>query len=714
MIGSPASYGDGSALTFDDTAVPGTTSIVIDPGTVVQPYSLVFNNNVLAYSFSSGVIGGAATVTLSGTAGVVFYNANTYTGGTYLENAEVLQLGPGASLGTGALTVNAGTVDLGGNSQAVTNLNGLAGTITSSSAALVTLTVGPNAPGSFGGVLQNGSGTLALIVNGTSLLTLTGTNTYSGGTTISAGTLQLGNGITNGVVAGNISDRSVLAFNNATAQTLSGLISGGGSLAVTGPGLVVLGNVGNTYSGSTTVSGGTLLVAADTDLGTAPSVVTPAAITLNGGVLQFTATSAYETPTISGSRGITLGVSGGTISVPPGGGAFTAASESALQYRGIISGPGSLTITGGTGTNSGTAPYLIELGGVSTYGNGGGTTTVNNAVLAWSNNGGNGPNNILPTSTILNLVNNGWFNFNNAVSNQTVAGLTGDATGKVTITNGGNACILTLDTSAGQTYTFPGVIGAQTLLGKTGGNGELSLVINGSGTQVLSGSNSYTGATTITSGTLELGNVNAVQGSIVTDNAAMNGLAFAASGATYNVGGLSGSGNISLLAVSGGSLTLNVNGTSTTTTTYSGALSGAGGLSNGGGTLLLTNSNSNYTGPTTITGGALVLANTAVLTPAWSNSGSITVGNGGTFAVTAGSAAGEFNLTAVTASVLKDVGFAAGANLGLQVLDPSFSYATTLANTPSGAGPGETWRRHPGSHDHEYVQRAHDDLGRHA
>ena len=97
-------------------------------------------------------------------------------------------------------------------------------------------------------------------------------------------------------------------------------------------------------------------------------------------------------------------------------------------------------------------------------------------------------------------------------------------------------------------------------------------MINGSGTQVLSGSNSYTGATTITSGTLELGNVNAVQGSIVTDNAAMDGLAFAASGATYNVGGLSGSGNISLLAVSGGSLTLNVNGTSTTTTTYSGAL----------------------------------------------------------------------------------------------------------------------------------------------
>ena len=168
---------------------------------------------------------------------MVFYNANTYTGGTYLESAELLQLGPGASLGTGALTVNAGTLDLGGNSQAVTNLNGLAGIITSSVASPVTLTVSPTASSAFGGLLQNGSGTLSLAMNGgTILLILSGTNSYSGGTTIRGGTLQLGNGVGNGSVAGNISNSGVLAFNNANpAQTYRGVICGNGILEALGP-----------------------------------------------------------------------------------------------------------------------------------------------------------------------------------------------------------------------------------------------------------------------------------------------------------------------------------------------------------------------------------------------------------------------------------------------------------------------------------------------
>lgn len=52
VIGNSTNYTDGSALTFDDTAVPGMTSIIINSGTV-SPASLVFNNNSLAYSFSA-------------------------------------------------------------------------------------------------------------------------------------------------------------------------------------------------------------------------------------------------------------------------------------------------------------------------------------------------------------------------------------------------------------------------------------------------------------------------------------------------------------------------------------------------------------------------------------------------------------------------------------------------------------------------------------
>ena len=59
----------------------------------------------------------------------------------------------------------------------------------------------------YGGVI---SGTGSLTKSGTGTLTLTGDNTYTGGTTISAGTLQIGNGGTTGSVAGNIVDNAAL------------------------------------------------------------------------------------------------------------------------------------------------------------------------------------------------------------------------------------------------------------------------------------------------------------------------------------------------------------------------------------------------------------------------------------------------------------------------------------------------------------------------
>ncbi len=125
------------------------------------------------------------------------------------------------------MTVNAGTVDLGGNSQSVTNFNGVAGTITSSVASRVTLTVGPTAASVFGGLLQNGAGTLSLAMNGPGLLTLSGTNTYSGATTISGGTLALAN-------AGAIQNSTANLSGGALAFAASGLTYNVGSLAGNG------------------------------------------------------------------------------------------------------------------------------------------------------------------------------------------------------------------------------------------------------------------------------------------------------------------------------------------------------------------------------------------------------------------------------------------------------------------------------------------------
>ena len=128
----------------------------------------------------------------------------------------------------------------------------------------------------------------------------------------------------------------------------------------------------------------------------------------------------------------------------------------------------------------------------------------------------------------------------------------------------------------------------------------------GSGTEVFAGANVYHGTTTISGGVLELANANAVENSTVAVNVA-GGLALATS-STYNVGGLSGSGNISLTAVDDSAATLSVGGNNQGTS-YSGVLAGLGSLIKAGtGTLVLAGTDT-YTGGTTVGGGTLQLGN---------------------------------------------------------------------------------------------------------
>ena len=270
-------------------------------------------------------------------------------------------------------------------------------------------------------------------------------------------------------------------------------------------------------------------------------------------------------------------------------------SEIDVGYSGVVSGTGNLTIIGGSGTNSATAPYIIELGGQSTYV---GATTVNNAVVS----GGS----ILPATTVLNLINNGWFNFSGSAATQTIAGLSGDATGRLSITNAFSADSLTIDSAAGQTCTFAGVIGAEILLNKTNGsNAELSLAISGSGTQVLSGPNTYSGGTTVSGGTLQLGNVSALGSGGLTADAGVVDLA----GFRPTVTTLNGAAGTITSSVSGGSLTVTAGGD------FSGVLQNGQGtlaLQVSGGALVLGGSNT-YSGGTTLSGGTLQLGNAAAL-----------------------------------------------------------------------------------------------------
>ena len=103
------------------------------------------------------------------------------------------------------------------------NLGGLAGSgnlvLTDANSADVTVIVGGNGQSTqFSGIIGDTDRSGALTKIGSGMLTLSGSDSYGGGTTISAGTLQLGNGALNGSVAGNISDSGMLAFNNANAR----------------------------------------------------------------------------------------------------------------------------------------------------------------------------------------------------------------------------------------------------------------------------------------------------------------------------------------------------------------------------------------------------------------------------------------------------------------------------------------------------------------
>ena len=102
------------------------------------------------------------------------------------------------------------------------------------------------------GVMKIGPGTLVL----------TASNIYSGGTTVSAGTLQLGDGLADsGYVQGNIINNAALIFANPAAQTYTGTISGSGPLTKLGGGTLVLSS-SNTYTACTAINAGTVTAGA--------------------------------------------------------------------------------------------------------------------------------------------------------------------------------------------------------------------------------------------------------------------------------------------------------------------------------------------------------------------------------------------------------------------------------------------------------------------
>lgn len=514
---------------------------------------------------------GSGTWTVSGD--------NTFSGGTNAMSG-TLRAGSAAAFGTGAvLAANGGAVDLNGQNlttatlylqgtgvsssgavfnssstgatyagpvvlQAASSIVGGTGTITLNSATAITgatfgLTLGGAAGGSITSNITTTAGTLTKADSGT--WTLSGTNTYTGGTSINGGTLAMGSANalnTTGTISFgggtlrlfNTTDYSPrfstaanqyysLDTNGQNVTLATNLTSSGGTFTKLGSGTLTLTGA-NTYNGVTSVLGGTLSIAADSALGTAP-VSASSSLTLDGGTLAVTSNM-----TLSTNRGITLGAGNGTVDV---------ANGMTLTYGGVAAGA-SLTKTG-----SGT----LLLSGANTYT---GSTTVSAGTLAVSNAAGLGTTaggTTVASGATLDLQSVAVGAESLTLNGGTLKTSTGMSSLDGIVTLGGNS---TVDVS-GTALTLSGAL-----------SGAYDLSKSGTGTLVLSGVNTHN-ATNINAGTLQANSATALGSGTVAVASGSTLNYIVATGALTPANTFTGAGTIANLAygqtldLSGASLT---------------------------------------------------------------------------------------------------------------------------------------------------------------
>lgn len=352
----------GLSGSYSDTPFGTITLTGVDPTIrMANGVNVVINSKI--YGSNGLNKGGLGTLTLA--------NDNEYSGGTTI-SAGTLQVGNGGttgSLGDGDV-LNNGSLVFKRSDDIVVD-NNISGT---------------------GNVKQSGGGKL----------TLTSDNTYSGGTTIESGTVQVGDGGTTGSLgSGNITNNSKLVYNRSNETLVNNNISGSGSLAHEGTGTLILtGN--NTYAGMTTITNGTLQVGNGGTTGTLGS----GNVTNNGALVFDRSDSLTVSNYITGSgslahvgdgtliltadnnyTGITA-ITNGTLQVGNGGGTGSLGTNEVYNYGALVfNRSNSLTVSNiisGTGSVTQAGTNSLTLAGTNTYS--GGTFVENGGTLIAQNN----------------------------------------------------------------------------------------------------------------------------------------------------------------------------------------------------------------------------------------------------------------------------------------------------------------------------------------
>ncbi|MEX2360504.1 MAG: autotransporter-associated beta strand repeat-containing protein, partial [Gammaproteobacteria bacterium] len=643
--------------------VAGTLSVTDNAGLGATTNGTVVSTGATLHLNAVDV--GTESVTLNGT-GDGGNGALTVTGTASLAGAVVLGTGSPSIGGAGTLTLSgeiSGTSlnRVGSGTLILTGVNTFTGQLTVS-VGVVSLRDSAAAGTAAGGISVTGGAALelqggitiadAITLNGDgggtgALRNVSDDNTVSGVITLGSATTigTLGGSLTiTGGIDGTASGHDITFDGAGDAIVSTAAIAGTGTnLIKDGAGTLTL-SFANTYTGTTAVNAGTLVLGADAPdgsagaLGNASSAVTVGSAGNAASLLIGGAFTVGRDVTVTGDSTVTLG--GNTTDASTFSGAITlnqgvtlsAATDGTVTFSGVINdGGGSFAVTkAGDGT--------VVFGGANTYDGG---TTINAGALTVS-----GATATAGTGTI--AVGAHRLNVNDGATISapiTVDGGTiGNTSGSGTIATGG---ITLLDDS---TFDVSGT-GLTVSAAISGGFGVTK---NGVGTLTLTGLNAYTGATTITAGTLAANSTDALG-----DGSGTNTLVFDG-GTLQAIGAITSPLTRTVTLNSTGVIDTNGNAVS-----IAGLISGVGGLTKDGlGTLTLSGTANTFGGAVTISAGTLsvaTIADSGTNSSLGTGNGTATITlDGGTLAITTTASTASnrpFDLTADSEIRLESTGY---------------------------------------------------------